>query len=563
MTDIEIAKSAELKKIVDVAKKIGIDEEELELYGKYKAKVSDEVYERLKGKKDGKLVLVTAINPTPLGEGKTTISIAIADGLSKIGKESILALREPSLGPVFGIKGGATGGGKVQVAPMEDINLHFTGDIHAITAANNLLSSLIDNHIYFGNELKIKNVTWKRCMDLNDRQLRKVQTGLSGEKKIKEREDSFDITVASEVMAILCLAEDIIDLKEKLGNIVIGYNEDDKPVYARELNAEGAMAVLLKDAIKPNLVQTLEHTPAIIHGGPFANIAHGCNSIIATKLALKLGEYTITEAGFGADLGAEKFIDIKCRKAKIKPDVVVLVATTKALKYHGGVEKENVLDENMEALEKGYRNLKQHIKNLTNRFGLKVIVALNKYETDSEEELKYLENRLKEENIEISLVEGWAKGGEGAIDIANKIVKLSNQKSYINEYSIIKPEVNYVYQLEDDIKTKIKKVSTKIYQAQDVEFTQEALENIEKIERLGYGNLPVCIAKTQYSLSDDQKNVQDEGPYTIHVRDVELKAGAGFIVILAGKIMTMPGLPKVPAAESIDIDENKEIVGIF
>ena len=563
MTDLEIAKSVELEKIQEIAKKIGIEEDDLELYGKYKAKISNEVINKNKDKKDGKLVLVTAINPTPLGEGKTTISIAIADGLSKIGKKPILALREPSLGPVFGIKGGAAGGGRVQVAPMEDINLHFTGDIHAITAANNLLASIIDNHIYFGNELKIKKVVWKRCVDLNDRQLRKVETGLSGEKNIVKREDGFDITVASEVMAILCLAEDIEDLKEKLGNIVIGYNEEDMPVFARDLKAQGAMTALLKDAIKPNLVQTLEKTPAIIHGGPFANIAHGCNSVIATKLALKLGEYTITEAGFGADLGAEKFLDIKCRKAKLKPDVVVLVATTKALKYHGGAKKEEVLNENMEALEKGYKNLEQHISNITKRFGLKVIVAINKYETDSEKELAYLENRLKKENIEMSLVEGWAKGGNGAIDIANKIVEITSENEYINEFSMIKPEVNYIYQLEDDIKTKIEKVSTKIYQAKGVNYSAEALENIEKIEKLGYKNLPICIAKTQYSLSDDQKNVEDIGPYDINVRDVVLKAGAGFIVVLAGKIMTMPGLPKKPAAETIDIDENGEIVGIF
>ena len=563
MTDLEIAKSVELEKIQEIAKKIGIEEDDLELYGKYKAKISNEVINKNKDKKDGKLVLVTAINPTPLGEGKTTISIAIADGLSKIGKKPILALREPSLGPVFGIKGGAAGGGRVQVAPMEDINLHFTGDIHAITAANNLLASIIDNHIYFGNELKIKKVVWKRCVDLNDRQLRKVETGLSGEKNIVKREDGFDITVASEVMAILCLAENIEDLKEKLGNIVIGYNEEDMPVFARDLKAEGAMTALLKDAIKPNLVQTLEKTPAIIHGGPFANIAHGCNSVIATKLALKLGEYTITEAGFGADLGAEKFLDIKCRKAKLKPDVVVLVATTKALKYHGGAKKEEVLNENMEALEKGYKNLEQHISNITKRFGLKVIVAINKYETDSEKELAYLENRLKKENIEMSLVEGWAKGGNGAIDIANKIVEITGENEYINEFSMIKPEVNYIYQLEDDIKTKIEKVSTKIYQAKGVNYSAEALENIEKIEKLGYKNLPICIAKTQYSLSDDQKNVEDIGPYDINVRDVVLKAGAGFIVVLAGKIMTMPGLPKKPAAETINIDENGEIVGIF
>ena len=563
MTDIEIAKNTKLDKINEVAKKIGIQEEELEQYGKYKAKISPEVYKRLQNKKNGKLILVTAINPTPLGEGKTTISIAIADGLSKIGKNAILALREPSLGPVFGIKGGATGGGRVQIAPMEDINLHFTGDIHAITTANNLLSAMIDNHIYFGNELKIKQVTWKRCVDLNDRQLRVVETGLSEESKIVPRKDGFDITVASEIMAILCLSKDLQDLKEKLGNIIIGYNEEGQAIYAKDLNAHEAMTIILKDAIKPNLVQTLEHTPAIVHGGPFANIAHGCNSIIATKLALKLADYTITEAGFGADLGAEKFLDIKCRKAGLKPDAVVIVATIKALKYHGGVPKEEIQKENIEGLEKGYNNLKKHINNLKNEFGLKTIVAINKYETDTQKEIEYLENKLLEENIEMSLVEGWAQGGEGAINIANKIVKLTNQDEFINESTITHNKLNYTYELEDDIKTKIKKVSTKIYRAQDVEYTKEALENIEKIEKLGYKNLPICIAKTQYSLSDDPNNLQDEGNYNIHIRNVELKAGAGFIVALAGKIMTMPGLPKVPAAENMKIDENGEVEGIF
>ena len=563
MTDIEIARNTELKEITEIAEDIGIKKDEIEQYGKYKGKISNEVYKRLENKKDGKLILVTAINPTPLGEGKTTVSIAIADGLRKINKKSILALREPSLGPVFGIKGGATGGGKVQVAPMEDINLHFTGDIHAITSANNLLSSLIDNHIYFGNELKIKEVTWKRCMDLNDRQLRVVETGLSEEKNIVPRKDGFNISVASEIMAILCLAEDMKDLKQKLGNIVIGYNDKDNPIYARDLKAEGAMAVLLKDAIKPNLVQTLEHTPAIIHGGPFANIAHGCNSIIATKLALKLGDYTITEAGFGADLGAEKFLDIKCRKAKIKPDIVVLVATIKALKYHGGVKKEEIQKENLKGLEKGLKNLFNHIENLKERFGLKVIVALNKYDTDTTQEIEFLQDKLEEKNIQISIVEGWAKGGKGAIDIANKIVKETTDKEFVSDFAILNKEVNYIYQTEDDIKTKIQKVATKIYHSKGVIYTKEAIENIEKIEKLGYKNLPICIAKTQYSLSDDPKNLQDEGDYKINIRNVELKAGAGFIVALAGKIMTMPGLPKVPTAENIDIDDNGNCTGIF
>ena len=553
MTDIEIARNTKLEKIVDVAKKVGIEEDDIEQYGKYKAKISNEVYEKRKDKKDGKLILVTAISPTPLGEGKTTMSIAIADGLQKIGKKSILALREPSLGPVFGIKGGATGGGKVQIAPMEDINLHFTGDIHAMTAANNLLSSLIDNHIYFGNELGFDRVVWKRCVDLNDRQLRAVETGLSGEKKIVPRRDSFDITVASEIMAIVCLAENIEDLKTRLGNILVGYNKEGEPIYSRQLNAQGAMTVLLKDAIKPNLVQTLEHTPAIVHGGPFANIAHGCNSIIATRMALKLGDYVITEAGFGADLGAEKFLDIKCRKAELKPDAVVLVATIKAIKYHGGVEKEKIQEENLEGLEKGMDNLYRHIDNLKNKFGLNVIVALNRYNQDTEKEIEFVEQKLNEKGVELSLVEGWAKGGEGAIDIANKLVNLTEQKE----------DFKYMYDLDENIKSKIQKVAIKIYGAKDVEYSEEAEKEIEKIEKLGYGNLPVCIAKTQYSFSDDAKNLECKDEYNIHVRNVELKAGAEFIVVLAGKIMTMPGLPKIPAAESIDIDDNGDIIGIF
>ena len=553
MTDIEIARNTKLENITDIAKKLKIEEDDLEQYGKYKAKICNNIYEKRKDENDGKLILVTAISPTPLGEGKTTMSIAIADGLRKIGKNSILALREPSLGPVFGIKGGATGGGKVQIAPMEDINLHFTGDIHAMTAANNLLASLIDNHIYFGNELGFDKVVWKRCVDLNDRQLRVVDTGLSGEKKIVPRRDAFDITVASEIMAIVCLSENIEDLRERLGNILIGYNKENKPIYARQLNAQGAMTVLLKDAIKPNLVQTLEHTPAIVHGGPFANIAHGCNSIIATKMALKLGDYVITEAGFGADLGAEKFLDIKCRKANLKPDAVVLVATIKAIKYHGGIEKDKIQEENIEGLEKGMDNLYRHIDNLKNKFGLNVIVALNRYNQDTEKEIKFIDKKLKEKGIQLSLVEGWAKGGEGAIDIAEKITKLVEEKE----------DFKYMYDLDEDIKSKIKNVATKIYGAKDVEYTEEATKEIEKIERLGYGNLPVCIAKTQYSFSDDAKNLECKDEYNIHVRNVELKAGAGFVVVLAGKIMTMPGLPKVPAAESIDIDKNGGIIGIF
>ena len=553
MTDIEIARNTKLNPITEIAQNLGIKENEIEQYGKYKAKINEEAFERLKNEKNGKLILVTAISPTPMGEGKTTVSIAIADGLRKINKNAVLALREPSLGPVFGLKGGATGGGKVQVAPMEDINLHFTGDIHAMTAANNLLSAMIDNHIYFGNELRIKKVIWKRCMDLNDRQLRTVNTGLSGEKKIVPREDGFDITVASEIMAIVCLAENIRDLKRKLENILIGYNEDDKPVFAKDLKAEGALTVLLKDAINPNVVQTLEHTPAIIHGGPFANIAHGCNSIRATKLAMKLGDYVVTEAGFGSDLGAEKFLDIKCRKANLKPDAVVCVATIKAIKYHGGALKENVQKEDMEALKKGMHNLFVHIENMKNVYGMPTIVALNRYTSDTEEEIEYVKQEIEAKGYEFSLVEGWAKGGEGAIDIAEKLVNLTEQPY----------ELQYSYELNQDIKTKILNVAQKIYRAKDVEFSDEALENIKKIEKLGYKDLPVCIAKTQYSLSDDDKNLLCDNDYNIHVRDVILKTGAGFIVVLAGKIMTMPGLPKVPVAENIDIDENGEIVGIF
>lgn len=578
MTDIEIAEKVELERIDKIAKKLNIDEDDIECYGKYKAKISNDVYKKLENKKDGKLILVTAINPTPLGEGKTTVSIAIADGLSRIGKKSILALREPSLGPVFGIKGGATGGGYVQVAPMEDINLHFTGDIHAITSANNLLSSMIDNHIYFGNELDIKKVTWKRCVDLNDRQLRKIETGLSGEKNIVPREDGFDISVASEIMAILCLAENMEDLKEKLGNIIIGYNSKEEPVYAKNLNAQGAMAVLLKDAIKPNLVQTLEHTPAIIHGGPFANIAHGCNSIIATKMAMKLADYTITEAGFGADLGAEKFMDIKCRKAGIKPDAVVIVATIKALKYHGGVEKDKIQEENIAGLQQGMNNLFRHIENLKDKFGLNVIVAINKYNTDTIAEIEYVQGTLKEKNVEVSLVEGWAKGGEGAIDIAQKIANIVDEKNCSSvdgegndradkniNFENGKQENNlkFIYDLSDGIKEKIEKIAKEIYGAEGVKFEEEALVEIERIEKMGYGELPVCIAKTQYSFSDDSKNLECKEPFKITIREINLKAGAGFVVAIAGKIMTMPGLPRIPAAEQIDIDGDGKIVGIF
>ena len=553
MEDIEIARNAKLEPVTKIAMKLGIDEENLEQYGKYKAKISPNVYKKLQEKQNGKLILVTAINPTPLGEGKTTISIGLADGLSKIGKKAILALREPSLGPVFGIKGGATGGGYSQIAPMEDINLHFTGDIHAITSANNLLSAMIDNHIYYGNELGFEKVVWKRCVDLNDRQLRKIHTGLSGEKNIVPREDGFDISVASEIMAILCLANDIEDLKRRIGNIVVGYNKEGEPITAKNLKADGALTVLLKDAINPNLVQTLEGTPAIVHGGPFANIAHGCNSIIGTKLALKLSDYVVTEAGFGADLGGEKFLDIKCRKAEIRPDAVVCVATIKAIKYHGGMPKEEIKNESIEYLKKGIHNLYKHIDNLKNVYGLNVIVAINKYTHDTTKEIEFLTEKLKEKDIELSLVESWEKGGEGAIDLAEKVIKLT-QKDF---------EFNYAYKLNSTIKEKIETIAKKIYGADRVEYVEGIEEKIAEIEKMGYGNLPICIAKTQYSLSDDQKNLECKEPFNIHIQDVILKAGAEFIVVITGKIMTMPGLPKVPAAESIDVDNNGNIIGIF
>ena len=551
MTDIEIARNTKLYDIKKIAKNLGIDNEYLETYGKYKAKIDNSIFNS-DINKNGKLILVTAINPTPLGEGKTTMSIAIADGLRRIGKNSILALREPSLGPVFGIKGGATGGGKVQIAPMEDINLHFTGDIHALTSANNLLSALIDNHIYFGNELGFDKVVWKRCLDLNDRQLRSVETGLSKEKNIVPRLDNFDITVASEMMAILCLAKDINDLKRRISNIIVGYTKDDKPIYCKDLKAEGSLTALLKDAIKPNLVQTLEHTPAIVHGGPFANIAHGCNSVIATNLAMRLSDYVVTEAGFGADLGAEKFLDIKCRSVK-HPDAVVLVATLKALKYHGGAKIEDCKSEDIASLDKGIDNLYKHVDNLRNKFGLNVIVAINKYNEDSKIEINYLRNKLEEQGIELSLVEGYKKGGKGAIDIANKLVDIVENRC----------KFKFVYDLDDSIYDKVNKVCKEIYGASNVIFSDSAKESIKRIEKLKLDKVPVCIAKTQYSLSDNPKNLLCDRSYDITIRDVELKNGAGFVVCKAGTIMTMPGLPKVPAANSIDIDENNNIVGIF
>ena len=543
-----------MENILKIRDKLNIPEDKIECYGKYKAKIMEDYYDELSQRNNGKLILMTSINPTPFGEGKTTQSIGLSMGLNKIGKDSIVVLREPSLGPVFGIKGGATGGGYAQVAPMEDINLHFTGDIHSITSANNLLSAMIDNHIFSGNELKIKRVVWKRCVDLNDRILRKIEIGLSSEKNMKSREDGFDITVASEVMAILCLSEDITDLKRRLGKIIVGYNEDDKPVYARDLKAEGAMAVLLKDAISPNLVQTLEHTPSIIHGGPFANIAHGCNSVRATKLALKLGDYVITEAGFGADLGAEKFLDIKCRKANVRPDAVVCVATLKALKYHGGVSKDKVQEKNIEALDRGTHNLLRHIDNLKNKFNCNVVVAINKYVQDSDEEIEFLKSKLANVDVELSLAEVWAKGGEGAIDLAEKIVKITENKK----------ELQFMYDLSDSLKDKIQKVARNVYGAKGVIYSENADARIKEIEQYEEAKeYPICIAKTQYSFSDNPKDLLGEEEFDIHINDVSLKNGAEFIVLKAGKIMTMPGLPKRPAAEKIDIDENGQVYGIF
>ena len=548
-SDIEIARSVNPMNIMDVAKKIGICDYIIP-YGKYKAKISiDDICDK---KIKSKLILVTAINPTPMGEGKTTVSISLSDALNKLGKKSILALREPSLGPVFGIKGGAAGGGYAQVIPMEDINLHFNGDFHAITSANNLLCSLIDNHIYFGNELGIDKVTFKRCLDLNDRQLRVINTGLSGESRIVPRVDGFDITAASEIMAILCLSRNIDDLKRRLGNIVIGYNKDGKEVTARDLKAEGAMAVLLHDAILPNLVQTLEGNPAIIHGGPFANIAHGCNSVIATNTAMKLGEYTVTEAGFGADLGAEKFLDIKCRMNDLNPDAVVLVATIRSLKYHGGMDKNDITKEDIHYLDIGMKNLYKHIDNLRNVYGLNVVVAINRFDSDTDKEISYLSKKLDEKNVSYALTTGFRDGSDGSLLLAEKVMVEANKK---NNFS-------YSYDINDDIKTKIFKVANKIYGAYDVIYDNKALEEIKNLEDNGHGNLPICIAKTQYSLSDDPNNLTGDNEYDIHVKEVILKAGAEFIVVLTGKIMTMPGLPKNPNSERIDIKDGI-IEGIF
>lgn len=554
-SDIEIAQEAKMIHIRDVAKQLGISEDDLEMYGKYKTKLTDELWEEVKDREDGKLILVTAINPTPAGEGKTTTSVGLGEAFGRMGKKAAIALREPSLGPCFGIKGGAAGGGYAQVVPMEELNLHFTGDFHAITSANNLLAAMLDNHIKQGNALQIdtNQIVWKRCMDMNDRVLRNIVVGLGRPVDGVVREDHFIISVASEIMAILCLAENIKDLKERLSKIIVAYNYEGMPVTAGQLNAVGAMAALLKDALKPNMVQTLENTPAFVHGGPFANIAHGCNSVIATKLALKLGEYVITEAGFGADLGAEKFLDIKCRKANLKPDAIVCVATIKALKYHGGMPKEDIKNESVEYLAKGFENLERHVDNLKNNYGLNVIVAINKYTHDTENEIKFLQNKLQEKGINLSLVESWEKGGEGAEDLAQKIVDLAQEPT----------NFKFAYELSESIESKIKAVAQKIYGAEDVEFTDKAKQHIEEIKKMGYENMPVCIAKTQYSFSDDPKNLECKEPFTIHVQDVVLRAGAEFIVVLTGKIMTMPGLPKVPSAESIDLDENGNIVGIF
>ena len=555
-SDLEIAKSVELKKINGIAEKFGILEDELIPYGKYKAKVENEIYDRVKDKEDGKLVLVTAINPTPLGEGKTTIAIGLSDALNYIGKNSVLALREPSLGPVFGIKGGATGGGYAQVVPMEDINLHFTGDIHAITTANNLLAALIDNHIFRGNELGFKEVLWKRCVDLNDRTLRKIEVGLSKEKGMVPREDGFDISVASEIMAIFCLAEDLKDLKRRLGNIVVGLNEENKPIYARDLKAEGSMAAVLRDAFNPNLVQTLEHNLAVIHGGPFANIAHGCNSVRATKLALKLGDYVVTEAGFGADLGAEKFVDVKCRVAGLKPAAAVVVATLKALKYHGGADVDSCKEENLEALENGLENVLKHVDNIKNVFGLYPIVAINKYYTDTDKEIEFLKEKLEKEGIEVSIANTWAEGGKGTIDLAEKVVKAADSNV---------SNITFTYDLNETIENKIRAVAQRVYGAEDIILEDKAVAQIENITNLGYDKLPVCIAKTQYSFSDDPKKliIKEDDKFKVTVKSVEVRGGAEFIVVKAGKIMTMPGLPKVPAAESIDVTDDGEILGLF
>ena len=556
LSDIEIAQSADMKRISEIAAGLGIEEENIEPYGHYKAKLSEKLFSKLADKENGKLILVTAINPTPAGEGKTTISVGLSDALRRIGKKSVLALREPSLGPVFGMKGGAAGGGYAQVVPMEDINLHFTGDMHAITAANNLLCAMIDNHLQQGNELKIdqRRIMFKRCMDMNDRALRNILIGLGGRANGVPREDGFNITVASEVMAILCLASDISDLKERLGNILVAYNLSGEPVYAKELGCTGAMTALLKDALKPNLVQTLENTPAFIHGGPFANIAHGCNSLRATKLALKLGDYIVTEAGFGSDLGAEKFLDIKCRVGGFSPSCVVLVATIKALKYNGGVQKQDLAKENMWALEKGIENLRTHIENL-HKYHIPVVVAINRFASDTDEEVKFVENFCSDMGVEVSMCEVFAKGGEGGTDLAKKVcdaIELCGE----NEF---KP----LYDTHATIKDKVEKIAKEIYRADGVTFTAQAEKAVKEIENIGFWDLPICVAKTQYSLSDNPNLLGKPKNFKITVRDAKLSAGAGFVVIYTGDILTMPGLPKAPAALDIDCDGNGNITGLF
>mgnify|MGYP000611157193 FL=1 len=557
-SDIEIAQACPMRHIREIAREVGVEERYLEQYGNYKAKIDDKLLQEKEGP-DGKLILVTAITPTPAGEGKTTTTVGLADGLRKLGKKSVVALREPSLGPVFGLKGGAAGGGYAQVVPMEDINLHFTGDFHAIGAANNLLAAMIDNHIYQGNALNIdpRKITWKRCVDMNDRQLRFVVDGLGGKTNGMPREDGYDITVASEIMAVLCLASDINDLKNRLARIVVGYTygkaSEQKPVTAGDLNAQGAMCALLKDALKPNLVQTLEHVPAIVHGGPFANIAHGCNSVIATKMALRLGDYAITEAGFGADLGAEKFLDIKCRMAGLKPSAVVIVATVRALKYNGGVPKADLNNENLEALEKGLPNLLKHVSNIKNVYKLPCVVAINAFPTDTKAELDLVESKCRELGVNVALSEVWAKGGEGGVKLAEEVIRLVEEPN----------DFTYSYELEGSIEDKLNQIVQKIYGGKRVVLTANAQKQAKELEALGYGNCPICVAKTQYSLTDDQTKLGAPADFEVTVRNLKISAGAGFIVALTGEIMTMPGLPKVPAAERIDVDETGKISGLF
>lgn len=554
-TDIQIAQETEMRNIQEIAASAGLDSRYIELYGNYKAKVDYNLLNDKKDEKDGKVILVTAISPTPAGEGKTTTTVGLADALKRIDKNVLVALREPSLGPVFGVKGGAAGGGYAQVVPMEDINLHFTGDMHAIGAANNLLAAMIDNHIQQGNELRIdpRRITWKRCVDMNDRQLRFITDGLGGKANGTPREDGFDITVASEIMAILCLSSGIDDLKQRISNIIVGYSYDDEPVTAGQLNAQGAMTALLKDALKPNLVQTLEHTPAFIHGGPFANIAHGCNSVMATRMAMKMADYVVTEAGFGADLGAEKFLDIKCRMSGIRPSAVVVVATVRALKHHGGAAKGELGTENLEALEKGLPNLLQHVENITGVYGLPAVVAINRFPTDTEAELKLVEDKCRELGVNVALSEVWGKGGEGGIALAEEVVRLCEADS----------DFRFAYDTELAIEEKIRAIAQKIYHADDISILPAAMKQLRQLEALGFGKLPICVAKTQYSFSDDQTLLGAPKGFTLTVRNLKVSAGAGFIVALTGDIMTMPGLPKRPAAEKIDVDSTGKISGLF